>query len=150
MGEERNCKPAHCLMTVIEASRPMRNGRLYLLKAAGTPIMRPEPSSFERLTLSPGFFSKRSTSGIESPTLTMIGGVEWKSEVWGLGSCLNTFGDLVVRKQDRVASIVWEGSGGEESAVLRWGNWRAASETTTSMKTAKGTSTLLSEQALCV
>jgi len=41
-------------------------------KAAGTPMIRPLPvaSSLERLTLFPGESSKRSTSGIGSPTLT--------------------------------------------------------------------------------
>lgn len=52
-------------------------GGVYLLKAAGTPIMRPLPeaSSLCRLTLSPGEPSTRSTFGMESPTLTMLAAV---------------------------------------------------------------------------
>lgn len=44
------------------------------LKAAGTPIMipEPEPSSVARLTFSPGLPSLSSTDGIESPTLTIF------------------------------------------------------------------------------
>ena len=69
-------------------------------------MMRPEPSSLERLTLSPGFFSNRSTSGTESPTLTMIAGVEWKGEVRKRGSDLGSLRNWVVRRKDLVASIV--------------------------------------------
>jgi len=43
----------------------------HLLKAAGTPMIRPEPNSLERLTLLPGLPSVNSMSGIESPALTM-------------------------------------------------------------------------------
>ena len=47
---------------------------IYSLKAAGTPMMRPLPeaSSLDRLTLSLGEPSTRSTFGRESPTLTML------------------------------------------------------------------------------
>ena len=53
---------------------------IYSLKAAGTPMMRPLPeaSSLDRLTLSLGEPSTRSTLGRESPTLTMLTGVWWK------------------------------------------------------------------------
>ncbi len=55
-----------------------------LLKAAGTPIMRPFPvSSLERFTLSPGEDSWRSTSGILSPTLTILAVVVAKKRVVG-------------------------------------------------------------------
>lgn len=50
-----------------------------LLKAAGTPMMRPLPFiTFARLTLSPGLLSTKSTEGIESPTLTILALVAWK------------------------------------------------------------------------
>jgi hypothetical protein len=49
----------------------------HLLNAAGTPMMRPEPSSLERLTLLPGLLSYRSMLGIESPALTMTAADEW-------------------------------------------------------------------------
>lgn len=39
--------------------------------------MRPEPSSWERLTLFPGLPSTRSMFGTESPTLTMTAAEEW-------------------------------------------------------------------------
>lgn len=50
---------------------------VYVLKAAGTPMMRPLPeaSSWDRLTLSLGEPSTRSMFGMESPTLTMLTGV---------------------------------------------------------------------------
>ena len=54
-------------------------GEKNVLNAAGTPMMRPLPlSSVERLTLSPGEPSTRSTLGILSPTLTMVAAVVWK------------------------------------------------------------------------
>ena len=52
-----------------------------ILKAAGTPMMRPllPASSLARLTLLPGDSSIRSTVGMGSPGLTMIAGVEENS-----------------------------------------------------------------------
>ena len=41
----------------------------------------PEASSLDRLTLSPGEPSTRSTFGMESPALTMLAGVEWKARI---------------------------------------------------------------------
>ena len=48
-----------------------RNTETNLLKAAGTPMIKPLPlSSFAMDTLLPGEFSINSTSGMASPTLT--------------------------------------------------------------------------------
>ena len=52
---------------------------VYLLKAAGTPMIRPLPlSSLAKFTLLPGVPSTRSTDGMESPTFTMVAVVAWK------------------------------------------------------------------------
>jgi hypothetical protein len=66
--------PPH--LVVSEASEHVQGAAGLLLKAAGTPTMRPEPSSLERLTLFPGLPSTSSMSGTESPTLTMTAAEE--------------------------------------------------------------------------
>lgn len=57
---------------------------LYILKAAGTPMIKAlplAPSSLDRLTLFPGEFSTRtSRSGIRSPARTKAGVVVWKAD----------------------------------------------------------------------
>lgn len=52
----------------------------HILKAPGTPMIKPsaEESSWARFTLFPGEPSVSSRWGIESPTLTKAGRVEWK------------------------------------------------------------------------
>jgi hypothetical protein len=53
-----------------------------LLKAAGTPMMRPLPvSSLLSETLLPGESSIKAMSGIESPTLTMVAAEAWNERV---------------------------------------------------------------------
>ena len=61
------------------ADGQMADGRC-LLKAAGTPTIKPLPvSSFDRLTLFPGEFSTRtSRSGMLSPAFTATREVVWK------------------------------------------------------------------------
>ena len=54
-----------------------------LLKAAGTPMIKPLPeaNSFSKLTLVPGDVSVKSTEGIASPTLTIFALVVLKVRV---------------------------------------------------------------------
>jgi hypothetical protein len=60
--------------------RETRPGQIEdVLNAAGTPMIKPLPlSSLRRLTLWPGEFSTRSTSGSGSPTATHAGDEVWK------------------------------------------------------------------------
>jgi hypothetical protein len=56
--------------------------RAILLKAAGTPMMRPLPlRTLLMETLLPGESSINSMSGIESPTLTMMGDDAWNERL---------------------------------------------------------------------
>ena len=57
-----------------------RGERDHVLKAAGTPMIKPLPViSLQRFTRLPGECSTRSTSGRELPTATQAGREAWNS-----------------------------------------------------------------------
>lgn len=92
-----------------------------ILKAAGTPMIRPLPfRTLDRLTLFPGDDSMSSTSGMLSPALTKARAEEWKLELEDR-SKLAQFGctcDCRARAR-RAASMVFQsGVQQSEQAIL--------------------------------